>query len=144
MHDTGELLQFLVEGMPFLLINTLSFIVISILLFRINWFLTLLVFIPVPLLVAGSAWFWRNLHPLFLREGSLIGHMHSFLNESLQGLRVVKVLSKEHHRINQFSRINRNLSETQIKTQTIFGCFNELMFFIMSCGVTLVWYYAAI
>lgn len=143
MHDTGELLQFLVEGMPFLLINTLSFVVISILLFKINWFLTLLVFIPVPLLVIGSAWFWRNLHPLFLREGSLIGHMHSFLNESLQGLRVVKALSKEHHRINQFFDINRNLSETQIKTQTIFGCFNEFMFFIMSCGVTLVWYYAA-
>jgi ATP-binding cassette subfamily B protein len=143
MHDTSELLQFLIEGMPFLLINTLSFFAVAILLFRINWILALLVFIPVPLLIIGSAWFWRNLHPLFLRQGSLIGHMHSFLTESFQGLRVVKALSKENYRINQFHTINRELSDTQIKTQTIFGCFNEIMFFIMSSGVTLVWYYSA-
>jgi ATP-binding cassette subfamily B protein len=143
MHDTGELLQFLVEGMPFLLINSISFIVIAIVLININWPLALLVFIPVPLLVSGSGWFWKILHPLFLRQGTMVGNMHSFLNESLNSLKVVKILNKEKYRITQFSRINSVLSETQMKTQIIFGSFNEVMYFIMSCGVTLVWYYAS-
>jgi ATP-binding cassette subfamily B protein len=142
MHDTGELLQFLVEGMPFLLINSLSFIAVAILLLKINWALTLIVFIPVPLLVLGSGWFWKTLHPLFLRQGTMIGHMHSFLNESFHGLRVVKSLTKEHYRINQFNKINVQLSETQRTTQVVFGSFNEVMYFIMSSGVTLVWYYS--
>jgi ATP-binding cassette subfamily B protein len=143
MYDTGELLQFLVEGMPFLLINSISFIAIAIVLLKINWPLALLVFIPVPLLVSGSGWFWNILHPLFLRQGTMVGHIHSFLNESLNGLKLVKILNKEKYRINQFSRINSILSETQMKTQIIFGSFNEVMYFIMSCGVTLVWYYAS-
>jgi ATP-binding cassette subfamily B protein len=142
MHDTGELLQFLVEGMPFLLINSLSFIAVAILLLKINWTLTLIVFIPVPLLVLGSGWFWKTLHPLFLRQGTMIGHMHSFLNESFHGLRVVKSLTKEQYRIHQFNKVNIKLSETQRTTQVVFGSFNEVMYFIMSSGVTLIWYYS--
>jgi ATP-binding cassette subfamily B protein len=143
MHDTGELLQFLVEGIPFLLINSISFIAIAIVLIKINWPLALLVFIPVPLLVSGSGWFWKILHPLFLRQGTMIGHIHSFLNESLNSLKLVKILNKEKHRINQFKKINSVLSETQMRTQIIFGSFNEVMYFIMSCGVTIVWYFSS-
>ena len=142
MYDTGELLQFLVEGMPFLLINTFSFLVVAIILLRINWSLTLFVFVPVPVLVLGSGWFWSKLHPLFLRQGTIVGHLHSVLSESLQGLRVVKACSREKHRIAMFDSVNERLARTQVSTQRIFGSFNEVMYWVMSLGVTLVWFFA--
>lgn len=142
MHDTGELQQFLVEGMPFLLINTISFFIVAAILMKISWSLALFVFVPVPVLVIGSSWFWTRLHPLFLRQGTIIGHLHSVLNESLQGLRVVKACAKEQQRINMFNNVNKQLLLTQVKAQRIFGGFNEVMYWVMSLGVACVWFVA--
>lgn len=142
MFDTGELQQFLVDGMPFLLINSISFIVVCVILLKISWSLTIFVFIPVPLLVFGSSWFMKKLHPLFLRQGSTIGHLNSVLSESMQGLRVIKAFRREQHRIKMFDSVNNRLAHTQVKTQRIFGCFNEVMYWVMTLGVAFVWFFA--
>jgi ATP-binding cassette, subfamily B, bacterial len=142
MYDTGELLQFLVEGMPFLLINSLLIVAIGAILVSINWQLALLVFLPVPVLTLGGRWFWNRLTPLFHRQGSTIAHLHSTITESLEGLRVVKSFSQEQRRIGQFERLNQRLFGTHIGIQRTFGSFNEIMFWIMSLGVSLVWFFA--
>jgi ATP-binding cassette subfamily B protein len=142
MHDTGELLQFLVEGIPFLFINTLSFFAIGAILLKINWSLALLVFIPIPVLVFGGKWFWGKLTPLFHRQGSAIGHMHSMLTESILGLKVVKAFSQETRRIFQFDKLNTSLAGTYIGIQRTFGSFNEVMFWVMQLGVAMVWFFA--
>ncbi|MFP4012696.1 MAG: ABC transporter ATP-binding protein [Chitinispirillaceae bacterium] len=142
MHDTGELLQFLVEGMPYLLINSISFVVVFIILLRMSWSLTLLVFLPVPFLVFGSRWFWRKLHPLFLKHSSTIGHMHSVLGESFHGLRVIKAFSQEKRRIDMFDKVNSKLAGIEMRAHRIMGSVNEVMYGIMNLGVAMVWYFA--
>ncbi len=142
MHDTGELQQFLVDGLPFLVINVISFVVVGIILLKINWVLTIFVLVPVPAMILGSSWFWKKLRPLFLREGTMIGHLHSVLSESLQGLRVIKACSRENHRIGLFDSVNNKLAETQVNTQRVSGTFNETMYWVMSLGVALVWFFA--
>ena len=142
MHDTGELLQFLVEGMPFLLINSLLFVAIGGILIKINRHLAIFVFVPVPLLIFGGKWFWSKLTPLFARQGSIIGHMHTMLTESLQGLRVVKAFSQEKRSIGQYEKLNKRLAGTYIGIHRIFGSFKEVMFWIMNLGVAMVWFFA--
>lgn len=141
MHDTGELQQFLVDGLPFLIINSLTFVIVGVIMLKINWRLTLAVLIPLPILVFGTGWFWKKLHPLFLREGTIIGHLHSVLSESINGLRAVKASSREEHRVQVFDSINEYFAKTRVRTQLISGSFNETIFWIMSLGVSLVWFY---
>ncbi|MBN8217376.1 MAG: ABC transporter ATP-binding protein [Spirochaetes bacterium] len=142
MHDTNELLQFLVEGLPFLLINGLLLLAIGVILVRIHWQLAIFVFLPVPVLILGGRWFWKRLIPLFHRQGSTIAHLHSTISESLAGLRVVKAFSQEKRRIDAFEKLNRRLFSTHIGIQRVFGSFNEVMFWVMSLGVALVWLFA--
>jgi ATP-binding cassette subfamily B protein len=142
MHDTEELQHFLVEGLPYLIVNVLTFFVVGCILFSINWGLTLFVIIPLPLLVLGSGWFWKKLYPLFLREGTLTGHLHSVLSESLNGLRVVKACSKESHRIKIFDSANSALAGIKVTTQRVSGSFNEVVYWIMSLGVAFIWFQA--
>ncbi|NLP01892.1 MAG: ABC transporter ATP-binding protein [Fibrobacter sp.] len=143
MHDTGELQQFLIDGLPSLVINVISFVVVGVILLKINWALTLFVLVPVPMLILGSSWFWSKLRPLFLREGTMVGHLYSVLGESLQGLRVIKACSRERHRIIIFDSVNNRLASTQVTTQRVSGSFNETMYWIMSLGVTFVWFFAS-
>lgn len=141
MHDTGELQQFLVDGLPFLIVNCFTFVVVGIIMININWKLTIAVLLPIPVLILGTGWFWKRLNPLFLREGTIIGHLHSVLSESINGLRAVKVCARENHRIKIFNEVNEDLARTRTTTQVVSGSFNETIFWIMSMGIALVWFF---
>ncbi len=143
MHDTSELEEFLIEGVPYLLVNMISFVVIAAILFTMDTLLTLLVFVPVPFLVLGSKWFWARLYPLFSRYGSRIGSLNSYLSESIGGLKAVKASSQEKRRIDSFNTINESLAHTTISIERNWAGFFETMFWVMSLGVAGVWFFGA-
>ncbi|MDD5674279.1 MAG: ABC transporter ATP-binding protein [Chitinivibrionales bacterium] len=142
MYDTNELYQFLVDGLPFLLINSLMFMVIGVILVLSDWRLAIFVFLPVPFLVLGSNLFWQKLIPLFHQQGSAVGHMHNTIKESQEGIRVVKAFAQQERRIRQFSTVNRRIFSTTLNIQRTWGAFNEVMFWVMNMGVALVWFFA--
>ena len=109
MHDTSELREFLIEGMPHLLVNTLSFVVIAVILFSKDARLAVLALLPVPFLIGGGRLFWKKLTPLFHKRGSRFGSLHSILNESIGGRTTVKAYSLEKQRAGYFSRSNEGL-----------------------------------
>ncbi len=143
MHDTQELQQFLIEGMPFLLVNSVLFVGVAAILVRLDARLALLVFLPVPFLVFGAEWFWRRLDPLFHRRGSAMSSLHSVLSESINGIRVVKAFTQEQRRAKQFSRHNERLAGLRFRIDGTFIGFEQVMFWIMQIGIACVWFFAA-
>ncbi len=144
MNDTAELQQFLVDGLPFILVNGLSFIAIATILIAIDPLLAALVFLPVPLLVGGGAWFWRKLVPLYHAIGSRAGAVHSQLDESVHGIRAVKAFAQEPRRASAFDQANERLFGVRLSLERTFGSFSEGMFFVMSLGVAAVWWVGSI
>ncbi|HYE05293.1 MAG TPA: ABC transporter ATP-binding protein [Planctomycetota bacterium] len=140
MNDTAELQQFLVDGLPYILVNGLSFIAIAAILIAIDPLLAALVFLPVPLLVGGGAWFWRKLVPLYHAIGSRSGAVHATLDESVHGIRAVKAFAQEPRRARAFDQANDRLFGVRLSLERTFGGFNEGMFFVMSLGVAGVWW----
>jgi ATP-binding cassette subfamily B protein len=143
MHDTEELQHFLIDGMPYLLINSVSFISITVILIRLDARLALLVFLPVPFLIFGANWFWKRLRPMFHKRGSTVGAMHSILAESIAGIKVVKAFTRESDRSQQFNKINERLFNLRYNIDRTFTGFQEVMFWIMQLGVSAIWFFAA-
>jgi ATP-binding cassette, subfamily B, bacterial len=143
MNDTAELQNFLTGGLPYFLVNSLSLVVIAAFLFRLDVRLAMMVLIPVPLLLGGGRWFWSRLIPLYSKHGAQISAVHSNLNESVRGIRVIKAFCREESRSAEFERRNRSLFRTSVKVERNSIAFSEVMFFVMSVGVTGVWYFAS-
>ncbi len=143
MHDTNELEHFLLDGLPFFLVNSISFVAIAGLLVYLDAKLAIFVFLPVPFLIFGGGWFWKKLIPLFHKYGSKIGALHSLLGESIKGIRVVKAYSREEHRANAFDTKSNSLFNIGFAIDKTFIGFSEVMFWIMSLGVTAVWFFAS-
>ncbi len=139
MHDTGELRQFLVEGLPYLLVNALSFVAITAILLHLDVTLTLLVLVPVPFLVGGGGWFWKRLIPLFHRFGSRMATVHTVLGETIRGIRPIKAMGQQDKRSAQFNRATEGLFTISFRIDRTFVGFFEVMFWIMSLGVAAVW-----
>ncbi len=143
MQDTAEIQQFLIEGLPFLLVNSISFIAIAIILISIDLWLALLVFFPVPLLVVGISWIWKRMYPMFLKRNSYRGDMNAVLNESIRGVKAIKASVRESDRVSRFDQSNHKLRDTVTSLERHFAGFVESSFWVMSLGVTAVWFVAA-
>ena len=139
MQDTQELRHFLIEGVPFLLINMLSFVAIGGILFWINPMLALVAVAPVPLLVFGGIYFWKRLIPLFHQRGSRVGALHSVVGESIKGIRSIKAASRTSQRQDQFASINQGYFSISFRVNRTFIGFFVIMAVMMGISITLIW-----
>ncbi|MDR1521182.1 MAG: ABC transporter ATP-binding protein/permease [Planctomycetota bacterium] len=143
MHDTQELQHFLIDGLPYLFVNTLTFFAIAGILLCLDWQLALVVFIPVPPLVFGVRWIWKSLHSLFQKEGNRWGSLHTVLGESLRGLRAVKAAGQEDERSQRFAGLNSDVFSLVVAIDRSYAAFSEGSFWLMSMAVAAVWFLAA-
>ncbi len=143
MRDTGQLQHFLIDGLPYLFVNVLSFVIIAAILLHLDAWLALLVFLPVPFLVGGVKWFWKKLIPLFHQEGSRHAGLYSILGESIRGIKAIKAASDEPGRSGRFDKRNKSLFHTTVRIESHWLGFQRGSFWIMSLGVTLVWLFGA-
>ncbi len=143
MHDTQELQHFLIDGLPYLFVNTLSFFAIAYVLWVLDWRLALVVFVPVPVLIIGVRWIWKSLHGLFQKEGARWATMHTVLGESMRGLKSVKAAGTEDDRAGRFAELNHDVFGLVVRIDRAYAGFAEGTFWVMSIAVAVVWYLAA-
>ena len=138
-HDAGRLEDFLVDGLPYLVVQSLMLFGIVIFLFVMNWKLTLFVLIPVPILVVGSLIFWKYLRQLFRKWWQRWAGLSAHLNESISGIRVVKAFAQELQEAERFGKRNLAL----FKAGTVAGrgwmSFFATMNLLTGGGVIIAW-----
>ena len=143
MHDTQELQHFLIDGLPYLFVNTLLFFAIAGVLLWLDWRLAIVVFIPVPVLILGVRWIWKSLHSLFQKEGAKWGTLHTVLGESMRGLKAVKAAGQEDERSDRFAGLNHDVFGLVVQIDRAYAGFAEGTYWVMSMAVAVVWFFAA-
>ncbi|MGI6742073.1 MAG: ABC transporter ATP-binding protein [Eubacteriales bacterium] len=118
-YDADRIRAFFIDGVPNLIINGVNFIGLTIFLFMMNWQLTLIVFIPVPLVVLMFKFMlpklWRMYTKLYRRSSSL----NAVLGDSLNGIRVVKAFAKETDETNRFYGYAHKHYEASLQLNTV-------------------------
>jgi ATP-binding cassette subfamily B protein len=138
--DAGMLQDFLVSGLPYLVINVLMIAGILVFLLSMNWQLTLYVLLPVPFILGWGILFWRRMRRIFNRYGQSWSNISARLNESLSGIRVVKAFAQEKREIQQFERRNADLGQISARTARNWIGFFATMQLMTGMGVLIVWY----
>lgn len=138
-HDTDRVWGFLVDGLPFFLTNGLLLCGIVVFLFLTNPLLAVCVLAPIPFVIAISMVFWKPMSQMFHRVGQKWARFHIHLNESLSGIRVVKVFAKEDKEYRKFLDRNYELRDAGVSADsrwyTIFGS----MSLFSSSGKIIAW-----
>ena len=128
--DTDRVWGFLVEGVPYFLLNGLMFFGVTTFLLMTNTTLALAVLAPIPIIIGIGVVFWRPMSQMFHRVGQKWARFHTHLNESLSGIRVVKAFAKEDKEFSKFNERNRELRDAGVKAdQRWFTIFGGMMLF---------------
>lgn len=138
-RDTDRLQDFLVDGIPYLIINGLMLLGILVMLFVMSWKLTLYVLIPVPFILLWGMIFWKRMRRFFTKWMQGWSNLMSRVNEALTGIKVVKAFTQESREIEVFGKRNAELTEVAVKSEINRAVFFTTMSFLTGLGVLIVW-----
>ena len=140
-RDSGRLQDFLVDGLPYIVINGLMLVGIMVALFVMSWKLTLYVLVPVPLILIWGMVYWKQLRRFFMKWMQAWSKLMAQVNEALTGIRVVKAFAQEDREIEVFGKRNADLTRIAVKTEVTRAVFFSTMSFLTSLGVLVVWFF---
>jgi len=101
------------------------------LMLKINWQLTLLALVPLPVVSLSTRYFGKKIHDLTEESQAMLADLSARVQESLAGIRVVKAFVQEKHEVAEFDRMNQTLvakNRQLIRVASIFYPTMELMF----------------
>ncbi len=118
-YDAVKIRSFFIDGVPHFIVNVLNFIGLTVFLFTINWKLTLIVYIPVPLVVCIFKFMLPKLWRMYSRQWRRSSALNAMLGDSLNGVRVVKAFAKEAEETNRFYQYSEKLYHANLKTNLV-------------------------
>lgn len=137
--DTSTLQSFTLRITQEVVVQFFLLIGIIVIMFIMNWKLTLLSLIPVPLVVIGSRIFGKKILPYYRRIWRKWSAVSSILTDTIPGVRVIKAFTNEKGAIDKFDRYNEEWLKTDIKAARITTLFPQIVSFFVTCGSLLIW-----
>jgi ATP-binding cassette subfamily B protein len=140
-NDLNAVRSVLGPGIMYSTTTVVTVIAASAVLFRLNWRLTLLSFIPLVLASFSVKNFGRQIHDRFESIQEQFSQLSSKVQENLAGMRVVKSFAREESEIAAFRSQNAEYVKRSISLIRIWGLFYPLMSALIGLSaVVLLWY----
>ncbi len=136
--DIEAVRNFIPLGLLRGLLTLVTFGAISIILFRLDWYLALVTLISVPILAFLSIQVARRLRPLWSSVQNENGELGTVMQESLSGVRVVKAFAREEFEIAKFGAKNQELRGLNMSAMRLSAWNQPLMVLVINVITVLV------
>ncbi len=137
--DSNTIQAFMMRVSQEVLVQLFLMVGIVIIMFTMNWQLTLLSLVPVPLVVIGSRIFRKKMRPFYRRMWRRWTAVTSILTDTIPGIRVVKAFANERKGTEKFAAANDAWLQTNKRASRITTLYPNAVGFLMSCGSLLIW-----
>ena len=137
--DTATIQAFVLRITQEVVVQFFLLIGIIVIMFAMNWQLTLMSLIPVPFVAVGSRIFGKKIHPFYRRIWRRWSAVSSILTDNIPGIRVIKAFANEKRSVKNFQAYNEEWLKTDIKASRITTLFPNIVGFVVTCGSLLIW-----
>ncbi len=107
-------------------------------LLSLNWQLTLVTLVTMPLMGGIVVYFMQQVRPLFEQIQSKIGALNTVLQENLAGVRVVQAFAREPYEAQRYTGLNDELLEVNVMAVKRMASSFPMLFLISNIGTLLV------
>ena len=139
--DVEALSELLSDGVVAIIGDLFRIIFILYFMFSMNWELSLVTIAILPVLFYATFWFKERVRVSFLKVRDQISHLNSFVQEHINGMKIVQVFNREQYQHEKFKKINQDHKEAHVETIFYFSIFWPLVEVFASFAMALiVWY----
>ena len=116
------------------------FVVILVLplMFMLNWWLTLLLFVTMPLVSLTVKYFGAQVHARFEKIQGFFGEITARAQENFSGVRVVRAYAQEEAEMKAFNALNREYAQRNLGLVRVEALMRPLMTFLIGFGYVLI------
>jgi ATP-binding cassette subfamily B protein len=116
------------------------FVVILVLplMIMLNWWLTLLLFVTMPLVSLTVKFFGQQVHTRFEKIQDFFAQITARAQENFTGVRVVRAYAQEKAEMAAFNKLNREYAERNLGLVRIDALMRPLMTFLIGIGFVLI------
>jgi len=137
-NDVDTLAHSLNQSLTQIITSTTTFIGILVMMFSINWFMTLISLFVIPLSAINVLFIVKRSQKYFVSQQEYLGHINGHIEEVYGGHTVMKAFNGEKAAIEQFTALNNKLFDSAWKSQFLSGLMMPIMNFISNLGYVAV------
>jgi ATP-binding cassette subfamily B protein len=140
-NDLNAVRSVLGPGIMYSMNTITTAIIVTTILLRLNWQLTLLAFIPLALVSVTVKSFGSQIHDRFEEIQAQFSNLSTKVQENISGIRVIKAFAREESEIAEFGRLNIEYVRRNISLIRLWGLFYPLMTALIGMSsVVLLWF----
>ena len=137
--DSAAVEAFVLRVTQEVLVQLFLLIGIVIIMLTMNWELTLLSLIPVPLVAIGSRIFRKKIMPVYRKMWRYWASVTGLLTDTIPAVRVVKAFANERKGADKFHAYNDKSLQINIKSSKITNLYSHVVSFLITCGSLTIW-----
>ena len=107
ISDIEAISDIFTTGLISILGDLLKLLAIFAWMFYVNWQVTLLILIPIPLLIIATRIFARAMKAAFEKERTQVNKLNTFVQEHLSGMSIVQLFNREEREAERFDELNK-------------------------------------
>ena len=141
VNDSDLFERLIAHAIPDVLVNVLTLVGVSVVLFAISWQLALLTMLPIPLIVLAMRSFARYVRPAFRVRQHELGQLNATLNDNLSGIREIKAFTQEEREALRIEKHIHRYRDSLLRALRLMATFEPFIDFASSLGMVLVIYF---
>jgi ABC-type multidrug transport system fused ATPase/permease subunit len=116
VSDIEAIARIFSQGLFMIISDLMKMVVVLFFMFYMNWKLTWIVIVAMPVLVFFTRIFQRKMQVAFEEVRAEIANMNSFVQERVTGMKIVQLFNRENIELDKFKNINDKHRKAWIKT----------------------------
>ncbi len=142
VSDVEALADVFSQGFIVIMGDMLSLLVFLISMFIVNWQLTLVVLITIPMLFVATRFFQRGVKSTFNQVRNAVAALNNFVQEHIQGMQVVQLFNRQEKEYEKFVAINEQHKAANIKSIWYYSIFFPIVEILSSLAIALIIFYS--
>jgi len=141
VNDTELFEQLISHALPDVIVNVITFVAVTIMLVSMNWKLTLLSTIPIPLVILSLQGYAKYVRPAFRSRQKELGNLNATLNDNLSGIREIKAFTRESEEAVRITERIYSYYNSNLRALKLMAMFQPFVEFSSSLGTLIVIYF---
>jgi ATP-binding cassette, subfamily B, multidrug efflux pump len=143
INDIESINDIFSDGLVPILADFLSIVSILVVMFVVDWRLSLISLAPFPLLIIATYFFKESVNKSFIRVRNAVAQLNAFVQEHITGMAVVQAFASEDREMEKFRKINKEHRNANINAIFAYSVFFPIVEIVLAVSTGLLVWWAA-
>jgi ATP-binding cassette, subfamily B, multidrug efflux pump len=143
INDIESINDIFSDGLVPILADLLAIVSILVVMFVVDWRLTLISLAPFPLLIIATYFFKESVNKSFIRVRNAVAQLNAFVQEHITGMAVVQAFAAEEREMEKFRKINKEHRNANVNAIFAYSVFFPIVEIVLAVSIGLLVWWAA-